>query len=134
VVNSRERGEQETVKENMAKSYENLKIWQESIEIATSIYSITKKFPKEEIFGIISQIRRSVISISSNIAEGAGRGTRKEFSRFIDISIGSLNETENLLIISLKLNYIIQKDFDELVIKIKHLGILLGGFKKYLSK
>ncbi|MBU4338308.1 four helix bundle protein [Patescibacteria group bacterium] len=118
----------------MAKSYENLKIWQESLEIAILIYSVTKKFPKDEIFGIVSQIRRAVISISSNIAEGSGRTTRKEFSRFIDIAIGSLNETENLLIISLKLSYLFQKDFDVLIIKIKHLGILLGGFKKYLNK
>lgn len=118
----------------MAKSYENLKIWQESIEIAIQIYFITKKFPKDEIFGIISQIRRAAVSISSNIAEGSGRNTKKEFSRFIDISIGSLNEVENLLIISLKLNYIFKKDFDVLVEKIKRLGILLGGFKKYLNK
>lgn len=79
-------------------------------------------------------MRRAVISISSNIAEGSGRTTKKEFSRFINFAIGSLNETENLLIVSLKLSYVFQKDFDLLIIKIKQLGILLGGFKKYLNK
>lgn len=118
----------------MAQSYENLKIWQDSVNLAGLLYKITKKFPRDELFGIVSQLRRAVISISSNIAEGAGRSSKKEFCRFINIAIGSLNETESLCLISLNLGYISEKEFEELLQKIKELGNLLGGFRKYLIK
>ena len=90
----------------MAKTYENLEAWIKGVDLAVIIYEITRNFPKEEIYGLTSQIRRSVISISSNLAEGAGRPSKKDFRRFVDIAMGSLNETESLLIVASKLGFV----------------------------
>ncbi len=73
-------------------NYKQLEVWKKGIDLATIIYALTKKFPKEEKFGIISQMRRCVVSISSNIAEGAGRNSDKEFRQFLNISFGSCSE------------------------------------------
>lgn len=118
----------------MAQSYENLNIWKESVTLAATLYKMTKTFPKNEQFGIVSQIRRAVISISSNIAEGSSRRSKKEFTRFIDIAIGSLNEVESLLLVSTQLNFVGGRQQKEVGVKIKELGTLLGGFRKYLQK
>ncbi|MEX1262311.1 MAG: four helix bundle protein [Balneolaceae bacterium] len=87
-------------------NYKELKVWNKSVNLATDIYKQTKNFPKSEIYGITSQIRRSAISISSNIAEGAGRSGKKEFKHFLNISNGSAFELETQIIISKKLEYI----------------------------
>lgn len=116
----------------MAKNFENLKIWQISIKLSGLIYEETKNFPKEEIFGLISQLRRAIISVSANIAEGAGRSSNKEFIRFINISLGSLNEVESLLYVSLELKYMDKKKFDVIIKKIMELGASVGAFKKHL--
>lgn len=118
----------------MARNYENLEIWKKSIELAVFIYKISSDFPRDEVYGLISQIRRSSISVSSNIAEGAGRGSKKEFLRFIFIALGSLNEVESQIHVAHKLSYISDSDFDEAVTRIKELGNLLGGFRNYLNK
>ncbi len=118
----------------MAKNYENLEIWKKSIGLATFVYKVTKSFPKDELYGLVSQIRRAVVSIASNIAEGAGRGSQKEFLRFIFIALGSLNELETQFFIAKNLGYIKDKEFEELSSKIKELGNLLGGFRNYLKK
>ena len=118
----------------MAKNYENLNIWKNSIDFASFIYQITRKFPREELYGLVSQIRRAAISISSNIAEGAGRGSKKEFSRFISIASGSLNEVESQIYIANKLQYIDQTDFDKALGLAGELGNMLGGFQKFLKK
>lgn len=86
------------------KSYKELLVWQKSIELALIIYDLTKNFPKTENFGLISQMRRSAISISSNIAEGKMRLNKKEFRRFLLISYGSGAELETQLEISKRLN------------------------------
>ena len=83
-----------------------LKIWNKSIELATDIYKITSEFPREEKYGLTSQIRRSAVSIPSNIAEGAGRNTNKEFYHFLGISNGSSYELQTQLIISRNLDLI----------------------------
>lgn len=116
----------------MAKNYENLEAWKEGIEIAIIIYRLTKNFPKDELYGLTSQIRRSAVSISNNIAEGAGRSSREEFKRFLNISLGSLNETESLLFLSLKLDYLDKDNFELLREKIRNVGNLIGGLRKYL--
>ncbi len=118
----------------MAKNYENLDIWKKSINLATIIYKTTKSFPKDELYGLISQIRRAAVSVSSNIAEGAGRGSKKEFLRFIMISLGSLNELESQIVIAKNLNYIKEEEFQNLSSKVEELGNLLGGFRNYLNK
>ncbi len=78
-------------------NYKNLIVWQKADSLAFEIYKTTKDFPKSEIFGITSQIRRSALSVAVNIVEGYGRKSKAEFSRFIDIAVGSLAETEYLL-------------------------------------
>ncbi|MES2014244.1 MAG: four helix bundle protein [Patescibacteria group bacterium] len=118
----------------MAKNYENLKIWRDAVTLATSIYSLTAQFPKEEMFGLISQLRRAVVSISSNIAEGAGRGSKKDNCRFIDIALGSLNEVESLLAVSFELSFIDTVTHESIKENVKNLGALVGGYRKYLHK
>ncbi|MCX6275818.1 MAG: four helix bundle protein [Bacteroidetes bacterium] len=80
-----------------------LKIWQKAVDLAVKVYEATEKFPREETYGLTSQIRRAVVSIASNIAEGAGRNSRKEFVRFLAISNGSAYELQTQVIISNKL-------------------------------
>ena len=80
--------------------FKELKVWQKSIQIVIKIYSITMNFPNDEIYGITSQIRRCAVSIPSNIAEGAGRGTKKDFSHFLNIAKGSTFELSSLTIVS----------------------------------
>lgn len=71
------------------KNFKNLKVWQKGIELVVDVYKNVEEFPKEEVFAITSQIKRSSVSIPSNIAEGSGRGTQKEFNRFLDVALGS---------------------------------------------
>ncbi len=87
-------------------NFKELKVWQKAVELATHIYEATKNFPKDEKFGLTSQIRRSVVSISSNIAEGAGRNSNKEFKLFLNYAYGSCSELETQLIISKNLDFL----------------------------
>src|SRR3989338_8272975 len=84
-------------------SYQDLIVWQKSIELVIELYTLTEKFPKEEIYGLTSQIRRAAVSIPSNIAEGRLRGTRKDFRHFLLNSFGSGGELETQLIIAQRL-------------------------------
>ena len=92
-------------------NYKELKVWQEAHQFALNIYKITKSFPKDETFGVTSQLRRAAVSIPCNIAEGCGRYTSKDFANFLQIALGSTNETEYLLLISNDLGYISDHDF-----------------------
>ena len=93
------------------KSFEELTIWQEARKFTNRIYSLTKRFPKEELYGLTSQIRRASVSIMSNIAEGFNRRSKKEFISFLIISRASAFEVQNDLYIALDLNYINEEDF-----------------------
>ena len=95
-------------------NFRNLLIWQKSIALTTKIYATTKNFPKEEIYGLTSQIRRSAISIPSNIDEGFGRDSNKEYLRFLNISIGSLFEMQTQLEIAKNIEYLTEEDFNNL--------------------
>jgi len=88
------------------KSHKDLKVWQESMTLVVAVYKATEDFPKHEIYGLTSQIRRATVSIPSNIAEGAGRRGNKEFIRFLYIALGSLSEVETQLEIAFRLNYL----------------------------
>ena len=92
-------------------NFRKLKIWIQSIDLATDVYDVTNQFPETERYGLTSQIRRSVVSISSNIAEGAGRQSEKEFSHFLNIAKGSCYELETQLLISKKLGFITEDEF-----------------------
>jgi four helix bundle protein len=118
----------------MSQSYENLNVWKESIKLASSVYLLTKKFPREEQFGLISQLRRGVISISTNIAEGSSRKSKKDYMRFLDISIGSLNEVESLLHVSQHIGIVSKEECSKIHPAIISLGKSLGAFRKYLQK
>ena len=94
--------------------FKDLKVWQKAVELIVEIYKTTDKIPAKEQFGIISQINRAAVSIAANIAEGAGRNTKKDFNHFLAISMGSSCEVETLLIISFKLNFIKQTELNDL--------------------
>jgi four helix bundle protein len=96
-------------------NFTNLIVWKKAVELATKIYKETKGFPKYELYGLTSQIRRSVVSISSNIAEGAGRRSKKEFSKFLNISYGSACELETQLLIARNLGFLQGDIFNGLV-------------------
>ncbi|MEO8637920.1 MAG: four helix bundle protein [Candidatus Taylorbacteria bacterium] len=87
----------------MINSYKDLIVWQKSVLLSVKIYEITENFPREEIFGLTSQMRRSSVSIASNIAEGRGRGTRKDFSQFLRIAFGSCSELQTQIEIAKQL-------------------------------
>ena len=91
---------------NQIKSHKDLKVWQESMTLVVVVYRATEDFPKHEIYGLTSQIRRATVSIPSNIAEGAGRKGNKEFIRFLYIALGSLSEVETQLEIAFRLKYL----------------------------
>lgn len=95
-------------------THKDLKVWQKSIEMVVDIYLATSSFPKEELYGLTSQIRRASVSIPSNIAEGYGRFSNKELVRFLFISLGSASEVETQLIICNRLNYMQEKEFNYL--------------------
>ena len=118
-------------------THKDLRVWQQSIEMVTSIYKMTKGFPKDEIFGLISQMRRAAVSVPSNIAEGYARGSEKEKLHFLRISSGSMSEIETQLMLSLNLGYIGQEICDELSEQItsvwKQLNALITSVKKKLS-
>jgi len=114
------------------KNYKDLQVWQKAFDLSTSIYQITKKFPKEEIFGITSQMRRCSVSVVSNIAEGHGRGSNKDFSRFLKISIGSCNELETQILLSETLNYLEQLESLKLQEECKEIMKMLNGLIKKL--
>lgn len=97
------------------------------------VYVVTRKFPDDERFGLTSQFRRAVVSISLNIAEGSGRTTNKEFSHFIDTSFGSALEVENLIFLSLDLGFISEKSHDELIEKVTEIQRMLKGFQAQLN-
>ena len=115
------------------KTHKDLEVWKNSIKLVTLIYTITKKYPKEELFGLTSQMRRSAISIPSNIAEGAGRNSRKEFIQFLHIDRGSLAELETQIILSQNLNYLPVETFNLIDNEIKLIGGQLSGLIKSLK-
>ncbi len=96
-------------------NFRELKVWQKAMNLVTNIYANTSIFPQNEQFGLTSQIRRSSVSIPSNIAEGFGRNTKNEFVRFLRISIGSLFELQTQLEISKNLNFITLEKFDNIL-------------------
>lgn len=99
------------------KSYKDLLIWQRSIALVIEVYKLIEQFPKEEKYGIVHQIRKAVVSIPSNIAEGSARNNPKEFRQFLGISLGSIAELDTQLIISDKLNYIKDKTHLDKILK-----------------
>ena len=95
-------------------THKELVVWQKSMDLARLVYRYTNSFPKEELYGITSQMRRAVVSIPSNIAEGHGRSSKKELVHFLFVSLGSASELETQLILSQQLGFLSQEQFDKL--------------------
>jgi four helix bundle protein len=115
------------------RNYKHLIVWQKSVDLSLLVYRKTESFPTSELFGLVSQMRRSAISIPSNVAEGNKRGTDKEYRKFIQISLGSGAELETQRIIASGLGYIDGKDGAELSESIEEVMRLLGGLEKAIS-
>ena len=118
----------------MASHYAELKVWQKSVAFVTQIYICTASFPKEEIYGLTSQIRRAAVSIPSNIAEGASRESSKDFLRFISISNGSLAELQTQLIIARNLGFINNEKLSAIRDTGEEIGRMLNGLQKTLQQ
>ncbi|RNC87113.1 MAG: four helix bundle protein [Winogradskyella sp.] len=112
-------------------SFEKLEVWQESLELVKLIYSLTDTFPKEEKFGLTSQLRRATISISSNLAEGTSRMTYKDKARFTTISFSSAMEVLNQLIIGENLGFISKNDYILARTKIEKITNMLNALRNY---
>lgn len=111
-------------------SYKHLKIWQKSKELCIFIYSLTNKFPKEEVYALTSQIRRAVVSIPSNIAEGYAKSSIKERLRFSEIAYGSYYELATQIDIAYDLSYINQDDYNKFLEVSEELGKMMYGYIK----
>lgn len=113
--------------------YKELKVWQKSVDLAVSLYGITQHFPNEEQYGLTSQIRRSAVSIPSNIAEGAGRNTKGEYNNFLGISYGSSCELETQLIIASRVGFLVPADFNHLSNEITEIQKMNYALRKSLK-
>lgn len=95
-------------------NYEKLTVWQDAMVLVKTIYGVTKKFPSDELYGLTNQIRRAAVSVPVNIAEGHGRGTKKDFRQFLYISKGSLQELNTLMQVANTMGYIEDKEFQSI--------------------
>ncbi|WGH76603.1 four helix bundle protein [Tenacibaculum tangerinum] len=121
-------------KENNIKTFRDLLVWQKSMVFVTEVYKVSNDFPKEETFGLTSQIRRSAVSIPSNISEGYGRQSLGDFIRFLKIGIASLFELQTQLEISLNLEYISREPFDQLYEKSREIERMLSSLIRKLKE
>ena len=114
------------------KDFRQLKVWEKAHLLAVSIYKVTKGFPKEEIYGLTSQIRRAAVSIPNNIAEGCGRGSDADLAHFLQIGMGSSSEVEYLLLLSRDLGLMGNADYEQLNLQIVEIKRMLSGLIKTL--
>ncbi|WP_373083428.1 four helix bundle protein [Zhongshania sp.] len=113
------------------RKYQKLLVWQEAMDLVVGVYRITERLPASERFGLCQQLRRAAVSIPSNIAEGAGRHSDKDFIRFLNIANGSLLEVETQLLIALQLKYI--EEINELQNSIDKIFAMLSSLKRKLK-
>jgi four helix bundle protein len=113
--------------DSKCQSYRDLRVWQEAVKLAEICYRLTKIFPKEELYGMTSQIRRASVSIAANIAEGYGRKHQKEYIQFLYIAQGSLKELETHLFIAQRVEISSSEDISPILTQCDSVGRLLGG-------
>jgi four helix bundle protein len=113
-------------------NFEKLEVWQEAIHFADSVYSLTRQFPDEERFGLINQMRRAAVSISSNIAEGSSRSSRVDFARFIEMATGSLFEVISQATISRRRGFLSETAFNDLYSTCEKQSKMLSGLRRSL--
>ena len=110
-------------------NHKDLEVWKRSMDLAIEIYNLSKRFPRNESFGLTSQIRRAAVSVPSNIAEGAARKGDKEFLQFLDISLGSLSELETQYLIAIRLAFVEQsKEIDQLIKQVRKLIVATRNY------
>jgi four helix bundle protein len=114
------------------KDFRQLKVWGKAHELALAIYGATKEFPKEELYGLTSQIRRASMSIPTNIAEGCGRNTDADFARFLQMAMGSASETEYQLILAHDLGFLPKESYKKLHIDVEEVKRMLASLLKTL--
>ena len=114
------------------RNHKDLEVWKKSMDLVSNIYKITDSFPNKELYGLTNQIRRSAVSVPSNIAEGAARNSKKEFIQFLYIALGSLSEFETQIIIAHRLEYL--NNLDTLLEDLKFVQKLINGLIYYLKK
>ena len=115
------------------KSYRDLIVWQKAMDFVEAVYRVTQKFPSEEKFSLTAQLRRAAVSVPSNIAEGQSRGGPRDFNKFLDISYGSLSETETQLIIASRLKYLTNNELIQLLANTAEIGRLLNGLQRSIA-
>lgn len=120
--------------EGKINTYKDLIVWQKSIILVTKVYLLTHKFPSTEKFGLAAQLNRAAISVPSNIAEGWGRESTKNYLQFLRTSRGSLMEVETLLLISKNLNFITEKEQVDITKEIEEIGKILQGLIKSIKQ
>ena len=114
-------------------NYRELKIWQRSMDFVVKVYEVSVKFPSEEKFGLTSQLRRSAVSVPSNISEGAGRGTNRQFRRFLEFSMGSINEAQTQIELAGRVQYLKNEIADSLIDEAVQIYKMILGFYNSLK-
>ena len=117
----------------MGKSFRDLEVWSKAIDLSADIYSLTQQFPREEIYGLTSQMRRASVSTASNIAEGSARGTMKDFRQFVKMAQGSNSELQTQLVISMRLLYGDKQKCERAETLSQDVGRMLSGLAAYLT-
>ena len=118
----------------MEKPYKKLDVWKTAMKVAQKTYQLTKTFPEEEKFGLVSQMRRAAVSIPCNIAEGAARQGKKEFKNFLSMAQGSLSELDTQVELSLLLGYLHDEDLKEIIVELVRVDKMLSGLIRSLKK
>lgn len=120
--------------EQPMQDYKKLEVWKKAHLLVKDIYELTSIFPKEELYGLVSQIRRASVSIPTNIAEGAGKASKPDFGRYLQIAFGSTNEVEYLLFLSFELNYVAKERFELMNTRIEEIKKMLSGLLKSVNR
>ena len=116
------------------KNYQELIAWQKAMDLVVEVYTVSKSFPREEVYALTSQLRRAAVSIPSNIAEGQGRRTTADFLRHLSISYGSLREVETQMLIATRLHYLTERRCQDVLKVAAEVGRLLNGLMSSLVK
>ena len=122
-----------SAKKSTIKSYRDLEVWQQAMDLAVECYKVTQRFPKTEMFGIVSQIRRSASSVPANIAEGHGREGRAHFVQFLRVAQGSLKELETHLLLSARVGFLQEKESGPILRRCADVGKMLRGLIRALD-
>lgn len=120
--------------DGQVKSYRDLLVWQKALDLVEAVYKVTRQFPKEELYGLSSQLRRCAVSVPSNIAEGHARHSSAEFRNFLSIASGSLAEVETKLLIATRLKYLNSKDFQQIMTQHEEVSRMLSALQSKITQ